>query len=249
MNETFGMSDNRWAIYLDIEGTSTIYKEQGGLFYDAFNKLFETIYAIGSNVFSETPTRLFVHQVGGDGLLIVSEFAEESSEKAISIAVVLLQALLTNGLVGKAGISEGTFADVKSCFPSLRSVPKTASGYRLGEGLLTTFPVMGTALINAHRIATSLPRGCLLRVDPVLLRVTYPRGVVISDPSNPIVVDWIHTRTATMELIVRKTEIALPSCHHLEQLLVQYVSSAGSLGESEWGRNTLSLNGCATRLN
>ncbi len=65
---------NRWAIYLDIEGTSTIYQEDKIWFYNAIDELLSAVCRIGNLVYPETPNRLFAHQAGGDGLIIVSEF-------------------------------------------------------------------------------------------------------------------------------------------------------------------------------
>ena len=155
-----------------------------------------------------------------------------------------MQVLLVYGLVGKAGISSGTFGNIQGCLPSLREVPKAGDAtYRLGAGLLTTLNVMGTALINSHRFATLPPKGARLAVDPALL-VKNLSDVIISDFGGPAVIDWIHTKTATTEHIVKKAAINLPPPNELERKLVAYVENAGPLGKSEWGRNTLSLNGC-----
>lgn len=235
---------SRLAIYLDVEGTSKIYPEDAPKFHSGFDQLLCVLFAIGTKVYPEPPQRLFAHQVGGDGLVIVSDFEEESSERFISIAVVLMQVLLVNGLVGKAGISAGSFGDIQGCIPSLRDHPRTDGGaYSLGAGLLTTLNVMGTALINSHRYAEISPRGSRLAVDPVLLAKNSP-GVVLSRLGGPVIVDWIHTRTATMELITQKAEIELPSSVELEKMLVAYVMATGPLAESDWGRSSLAMNNC-----
>jgi len=185
--------------------------------------------------------------VGGDGVVIVSEFEEGLPETPISIAVVLMQVLLVNGVVSKGGISEGDFGDVRGYFPVLREIPKAEDGpIRLDRGCFTMFPVMGTALINSHRFASQPPRGCRLAIDPMLLN-TVPAGVVLSEQSSDIaVVDWIHTHTRTMDLIFEKTGLRLPAPAELESRLISYVHSAGALGQEEWGLNSLRLNCCKT---
>jgi hypothetical protein len=199
---------NRWAVYIDIEGTSKIYESQEARFYLALDGLLTTVCHISREVFPESPARLFPHQVGGDGVVIVSEFAEGKPETPISIAVVLLQVLMVSGLVGKAGISEGTFADIKSCLPSFRSLSKFEDNSDHSTiGLLTTFPVMGTALINSHRLATCKPRGARLAVDSGMMR-TAPDGVAISHRDGDlVVVDWIHTWTKVIQEIISRTGI------------------------------------------
>ena len=67
-------------IYIDIVGFSALYPEgNDGLW--ALNKLMLAIHRIGKNVFPEPTDRLFAHQLG-DGFLIVSDFHEESLDRA-----------------------------------------------------------------------------------------------------------------------------------------------------------------------
>jgi hypothetical protein len=61
---------NRWAIYIDMEGTSKIYPGNDVQFFRALNALFDAVCRIGSRVFPEEPDQLFVHQTGGDGPII-----------------------------------------------------------------------------------------------------------------------------------------------------------------------------------
>jgi len=230
---------------LDVEGVSKIYPENEIKFFHSFDALLNALRIIGTNVYPKTPDRLFAHQIGGDGLLIVSEFAEGKPGVPISVAVVLMQVLMMNGAVAKGGISEGGFADVSSCFPSLRSFfHGNNKSIPLGNGLLTIFPVMGTALINAHRFAARPPRGSRLAVD-VALAENLPKGIVISKREHDfIVIDWIHTRTQTMEMIAEKSGLKLLLPNELKSKLTAYVLSTGELGKSEWGQNSLALNGC-----
>ena len=72
--------DNRWAIYIDIVGFSALYPEGNDALW-ALNKLMLAIHRIGKNVFIEPPDRLFAHQLG-NGFLIVSDFHEESLDRA-----------------------------------------------------------------------------------------------------------------------------------------------------------------------
>ena len=136
----------RWAIYLDLEGTSSIYRTDEAQFFKSMHSLMDGICRIGSRACATSPKRLSVHQTGGDGFILVSEFAEQSPELPIAIAVVLMQTVLAAGGVCKAGISQGEFADVHSCF----QLPEWPECYlrddgriQLGGGIMTVFPVMG----------------------------------------------------------------------------------------------------------
>lgn len=236
---------DRWAIYIDIEGTSRIYSSNEMQFLSAFNALLESICAIGVNVCSESPDRLFVHQVGGDGLLVVSEFNEGKPDMPIALAVILMQVLLRNGVVGKGGISEGSYANVTSCFPSLRQLKSISNtSYQLGRGILTVLPGMGTALINAHRLASQPPSGSRLALDRSLA-VALPPGIVISKEEEELVVeDWVHTKTPLMEDLLLKTNQQLPSPVEFETRLADYILKTPQLRDTEWGRNALELNNC-----
>jgi hypothetical protein len=236
---------NRWAVFLDVEGVTKIYPSNESRFFQAFDAMLEALCSIGTKAYPETPVRLFAHQVGGDGLVVVSEFSEGRPEVPISLAVLLMQVLLANGAVAKVGISEGDFADVTGCFPSIRAFPSAGDRtVQLGGGLLTLFPVMGTALINSHHFATVQPRGTRLVVDTALME-RVPEGVMVAKHDDELyVIDWIHTATPTMEQLRAKTGLGVLPINVLEWLLVRYVRGTGALAQSEWGRNSLRLNGC-----
>jgi hypothetical protein len=232
----------RWAIYLDIEGTSNIFAADKGRFYQALNALLDG----AGRLLPKVHPRVNAHQIGGDGFILVADSNEGKPEVPISIAVLLMQVLLINGSVGKGGISEGDFADHKSCLLALRNLHKVGDKtFSLGDGILTVFPVMGTALINAHRRKEHAPSGCLLAIDSAMLE-TKPEGVLLSQ-SGPdfAVIDWIHTRTATMDDMLKRTRLSLPAPSDLRNRLGAYVRGTGKLGEETWGRNSLVFNGCA----
>lgn len=236
---------SRWAIYIDIEGSQKVYPKDECKFYAAVDALIDGIGQIGSKVCPESPNRLFAHQTGGDGFVIISEFEEHSPEMPVSIAIVLMQMVLARGAIAKAGISKGQFGDIQSCLPALRSYPPDEYGRRrLGRGIMTCFPVMGTALINSHRLANCKPRGARLAVDLAMME-KLPSGVMVSHrDSDFFVIDWVHTRIRMIEEIISKTELQLPSSDYLHQMLTTYVAKTGDETDDEWKNYTLSLNGC-----
>ena len=202
------MSDsNRWAIFIDIEGFSCFKSESD------FNRSVETIlcdlYLIGSKIYRESPERLFAHQMGGDGFVIVSEFAEKDLSHPISIAIILLRSLVLHGFIGKAGISVGNFANVSGCWSSFyklveEDLPKRKvlgdwypieydhSRIDLGYGILTTIPVMGFALINSYKAQTKGPKGPNLIIDGSLKEMIPDKFPIVSEIAEHILIDWLR---------------------------------------------------------
>jgi len=235
----------RWAIYIDIEGSSKIYAHDEAQFFASVNALLDGICRIGSQVCPETPHRLFVHQTGGDGFVIVSEFAQGNPEMPIAIALILMQTVLATGGVAKAGIAQGEFGDIQSCLPTLQDYPPDEHGRRrLGRGILQVFPVMGSALTNAHRLATQKPRGARLAVDRAMIKQMPAHLVVSHESAELVVVDWIHTALDEIEEISSRAGIQLLAAIELRDRLLAYVTRIGNTADEEWKRCTLRLNGC-----
>ena len=89
------LQNNRRAIFIDIEGFSHFKTDNE--FYRSVETILSTIYLIGSKVYNKSPERLFVHHIGGDGFLIVSDFAEKDLSRPIAITTILLRSLVLNG--------------------------------------------------------------------------------------------------------------------------------------------------------
>lgn len=235
---------NRWAIYIDMEGASKIYAANAMQFFRAVDSLFDAVCRIGSRVFPEEPDRLFVHQTGGDGLIIVSEHSRRSPELPIAIAIILMRTVLAAGGVAKAGISHGEFGDIQSCLPSLTGYPLDEYGRRrLGRGIFATLQVMGTALVNAHRFAVGKPRGARLVVDRTMVQQIPPGVSVSHEEADGVVVDWVHSAMPTIDDVIEKAGLSIPTGPELRRRLLEYVASAETADE-EWRHLTLSLNQC-----
>lgn len=139
--------DKRWSIYIDIEGFGALYEKEDTV-WRALRELMEGIYLIGTNYCPETPGRIWAHQ-SGDGFIIVSEFEDSSLEKPTAIAIALLRHVASIGRFAKATISEGTFSDITACYPKIiQNAPRHGDAVCMGGGLMTIYPVMGTALIK-----------------------------------------------------------------------------------------------------
>ena len=70
----------RWAIFFDIEGFAHFDESK---MYSSFDLLISTIYKIATKVYPNSPERLFVHHIGGDSIIIVSDFSENDLSRPI----------------------------------------------------------------------------------------------------------------------------------------------------------------------
>ncbi len=177
--------------------------------------MISTIYKISKEVYPNSPERLFVHHIGGDSLVIVSDFAEKDLSRPISIAVVIQRVLLVNGYIGKVGISIGDFADItgcwnrfyklvendlpkKECEGELSPIPYEKDKIDIGDGLMTLIPVLGTGLINSYNALNKGPSGPNI-IIPNFLRDKIPLAYIknnwIIKHGNYIVIKWIGLQT------------------------------------------------------
>lgn len=217
--------DNRWAIHIDIEGFSALYPEGNDALW-GLNKLMLGIHRIGKNVFSESPERLFVHQLG-DGFLIVSDFHEENLDRAALIAIVLMKFITSFGIFCRATIAEGGISDIKGCYSNevMNECGEDGSlTSKMGAGLMTIFPVMGTALINAVGIDKVSPKGPLITL-PLEYRDRLSSYFIINDiPDSKLgSIDWVHTESDRLLEISKAALLKYPCPNNLENLVVNYI--------------------------
>ena len=154
---------NRWAIYIDVEGFGSIYPKNNSALCSLI-ELAIGIYQIASRKYPDSGKRLFAHQLG-DAFVIVSDFHEESLDRAIAITITLMRHVLNKGGVSKAAISEGGFEDIKGCYPDELINEEKDGKVAIGNGIMTLNPIMGSALINAVSVEKRTPSGALLTLE------------------------------------------------------------------------------------
>lgn len=212
----------RWAINIDLEGFGHLYDKEDIVLL-SLCELMEGIYRIGVQYYPESPDRIFAHQIG-DGFIIVSDFPEKSFERPVAIALSLLRHIAHSGRYAKATISDGEFADILSCYPSsITNAAGPDKRVRLGRGIMTLFPVMGTALIRAISVAKKCPSGPLLALAAEN-RKRIPEGLVVHEvPSQDIIViDWIHSENELSKDISSKSQLKWPDSPTISEQLRDY---------------------------
>lgn len=211
--------EERWAVWIDIEGFGTLYHREN-LILEALGDLMEGIFLIGEQCYPESPDRLFAHQTG-DGFIIVSEFGVDSLEVPVAISIALLQHVAARGRFAKASIGEGSFADIMGCYPKRirdRCQDMTLS---LGGGLMTLFPVMGTALINAVSVAKRSQPGALLTLAHGNWERLPSECIVRKADRDIISIDWIHSDLPLVSGLQRKAGLSASSPDQVRDALIQ----------------------------
>ncbi len=212
----------RWAIHIDLEGFGHLYDKEN-LILLSLGELMEGIFRIGTQYYPESPDRIFAHQIG-DGFVIVSDFPEQSFKRPLAITLSLLRHVANSGRYAKATISDGDFANILSCYPS--SVIDAAGSdkrVRLGRGIMTLLPVMGTALIRAISVAKKCPSGPLLALA-IENRERIPEGLIVHEvpAQGLLLVDWIHSKDDLAKDIARKSDLHRPDSFMLSKHLKEY---------------------------
>lgn len=233
----------RWCIYIDIEGFGALYgMEQHVL--RSLGSLAEGILRIGQECFPDTPDRLFAHQTG-DGFAIIGEFGTDTYERPLAIAVALMRHVGHSGRFAKAAVSQGDFADVRGCYPDAIRNAETVDGrLLLGHGIMTLFPVMGTALIRAVKLTENTPSGPLLTIASTD-RHRIPEGLIVCETAEPLVlnIDWVHSAFPSADTISHRAGLDSPSVENLEKSLATYCHSQNL--RPEWVAGVRDLLGVA----
>lgn len=219
----------RWSIWIDIEGFSTLWGK-GNLAMAGLSTLMSGIFAIGTKVYVDDGDRLFAHQFG-DGFVIVGDFYEVALDRCAAIAVALMRHVTTSGCIARAAIAEGDFADYSGCWPMeiRKEIANLQSDdvARLGSGIMTLLPVMGTALINANKLdSRNRTKGGILTIatcDSARVASSFPRRVSRDDDSMTMI-DWVHASSPYIDEITAKGEIAGMTTASLEMAISDYIS-------------------------
>jgi len=212
----------RWAILIDMEGFSELWHKEDQVLR-SLGELMRSIFRIGRMCFPDSPERLFAHQIS-DGFLVVSDFGEDNLERAITIAVALMQHVAATGRLTKAAISEGELSDIQSCYPR-EVLNELESDHRvsLRMGLMTIFPIMGTALIRAAKVAKTSPSGPLLIIEKSKA-TRIPPHIPLCEVQNSdqLSIDWVNMNSELLSKIQSEAGLSQLGSEKLKELLATY---------------------------
>ena len=214
---------DRWIINIDIEGFSVLWEKEEKVLL-SLGKLMHAISQIGKRCFPESPERLFAHQIV-DGFLIASNYHEDNLERAVTIAVALMQHVAASGYLTKTAITEGDLSDIQSCYPRDKMDIREHRTVSLGMGLMTLFPVMGTAFTRIKKVVENSPSGPLLTIEK-----SKAKRIASYIPTCPIEgkdivsIDWVHMKAKWLSEIQKCAQLSAPSPSELETMLADYCS-------------------------
>jgi hypothetical protein len=225
---------DRWAIHIDIEGFGAQWNDT----IDAFrglNALMEGIFLIGNQVYSKPPERLFAHQFG-DGFLIVSDFHEQNLDRAMLVCITLLRYVLSRGAVAKAAIAEGELSGIEGCYPEVIRKRNNDGRVFMGDGLMTVFPVMGTALIRSVGLDKKSPSGPLLTISSKNTARLSLDALKTHQIDNLIFVNWLKSEPSALSKLQIAAGIEQFSESERISQLRNYIASNTEL-KKEWVAN------------
>jgi hypothetical protein len=124
---------------------------------------------------------------------------------------------------------EGGLAGITSCYETEvmdECVDGGVSTARMGAGLLTIFPVMGTALINAVGLNKSKPKGPLILMPRTFLNRVNSSFITCSTENTDIVsVNWVATENELISKIGMEADIHLPTKDAISVNLTNYIET------------------------
>lgn len=232
--------EKRWSIWIDIEGFGVIYGKSREQALSALSHLMDALYRTATNVYAESPNRLFIHQFG-DGFVIVSDFPETSAERPLAMAITLMRHMISLQVATKVAISAGDFSDVLGRYPDAIQEAVTGDGrtFKVGEGLMSVIPVMGMALISPYKLSNK-KTGALLLLDTAPFS-NIPEGIK-SSSSEPMTIDWVHSDLPLIKEICDKAGFHGYDAPTTAKHLTAYIEMNTGLPK-EWQENTLKAAG------
>jgi hypothetical protein len=232
-----GVDMEKWSLWIDLEGFSHYYLScQGGKALRLLSSLMLDLYKIGTKIYQDDENRLFIYQFG-DGFIVCPYIGDATLVRPISVAIALMQSLASKDGFARAAISQGEIADVVSCYQKEITDNLKDGSVPLGRGIMTINPVLGDALINAHNLSMSNPKGPRLLLDIKMksnLEAVAKNNVIIIDQYNDHVgIDWVRSKTKLAEDILNVISVDRPSEEILVKKIKDYISGNQNLNE-EW---------------
>lgn len=184
-----------WALLFDVQGTKSLslQGEPGDILATAFlSELTSAIYKVGSHYGDDPQARLFAYQFG-DAFLVVPNLGDRNYDRAASIGIGIMRALVRKGVFVKVALSFGALGDRVGCLDEVvyKSLePGSSCRVNMGShGLMIINPVYGPALSRAFGVACK-GSGPRFLIDPTI-SVQLTQHVVVTGKSAIPEINWV----------------------------------------------------------
>ena len=154
-----------------------------------------------------------------------------------------MRSLIVQGTAVKAAISKGSLSDVRGIYAAgIRNHVKDGAA-RLGSGLMTLTPTLGTALSRAHKLGSALS-GSQLIVDHKAIQPAELPDWLNWRQSNSAwsSVDWVHGSSEKLKRLCQVSKLGCPASAHVEAALLDYMQLEPHPPE-KWRALTLEMAG------
>lgn len=187
----------------------------------------DAVIKVGQKVYPGDPNKNYwdsisAHQFG-DGFILVSNFEEPDPSRCIAIATSLSRHMLLQGFATKAAISTGSMGSINGCYPDAMRYAKNNT-LDLGMGLMTSIPVMGTALTKAHKLGGRVS-GNVVVID-IAQFSTVPETLMKEREGNVGYINWMSDQNSLACEISQKAELQFGSEEQLLSLFSAYIATA-----------------------
>lgn len=191
----------RTAMFIDIQGFAVLYGGERDSLW-GLSELMRGVYLLGTEANSLGISRLFAHHIG-DGFVLVDDGGAANVTRLVSTAVALHQfTLIRAGHFCASAIERGEMADVMGCYPEeVRNARSKHGALPLGDGLMTVFPVMGTAIIKTAKLQTKAHAAAILL--PGGQAAGLEQGIRTRSEGDNLFVDWVGSMSPTIEMARR----------------------------------------------
>ncbi len=222
------MPEYGWGLFIDIEGFSKQFETDNNSktrAIMALRVLMEAIINIGDKVYpgdasTNYSERLFAHQFG-DGFVITSILSEGDIKRCIAITVSLMRHMLLSGYTCKAAIAKGHMAGINGCYPD--KVSESDSGIiNIGNGVMTTTPAMGTALIRAYKLSSKAEGSVIIIKDDILPQ--HYKNLDTVKINDNILVDWVSSESTLSKEISHAANLKYGCREELLESFCAYIS-------------------------
>lgn len=185
-------------MFVDIQGFAALY----GGHHDSLwglSELMRGVYLLGAEAKRLGISRLFAHHIG-DGFVLVDDGGPANVTRLVSVAVVLHQfTLIKTGHFCATAVERGEMADVMGCYPEeVRDARSKHGAVPLGDGLMTIFPVMGTAIIKTVKLQAKAHAATIL--FPAAQAAGLADGIRTKAEDDNLFVDWVGSMSPTIKM-------------------------------------------------